>query len=212
MKSGDLDDTRAFASVIKNLENLGWYHRIALPSGTIIPGLQTIKHLQWRIAQFPVAEDLTGKRVLDIGAWDGWFTFEMERRGATVVPIDLNAGTNFRLSRELIGSHAEHHILDILDLTLQAFRQFDIVMCFGVLYHLKHPLLAIEKLYEMSSDLVLIESYVSECDRPDSPPRMEFYETTELCGQFDNWSGPNIACLLAWCRSTGFAEVLLNSV
>jgi hypothetical protein len=41
---------------------------------------------------------------------------------------------------------------------------------------------------------------------------MEFYETTELCGQFDNWTGPNIACLLAWCRSTGFADVVLNSV
>jgi tRNA (mo5U34)-methyltransferase len=48
----------------------------------VIPGFQSIEQLRRRISQFPIPENLTGKRVLDIGAWDGWFSFEMERRGA----------------------------------------------------------------------------------------------------------------------------------
>jgi tRNA (mo5U34)-methyltransferase len=203
---------RKFNITMNRLQKLGWYHSLALPNGEVIEGVQTVEHLQWRIGQFPLPADLAGKRVLDVGAWDGWFTFETERRGASVVAIDIARGTNFLKARELTNSQAAHHILDVLDLSPANLGMFDIVLCFGVLYHLRHPLLALERLYAMSTDLVLIESFVSEADSPGSPPRMEFYEGTELCGQFDNWVGPNVNCLLAWCRATGFAEVTLESV
>jgi len=202
----------AVRSSLDRLKALGWYHSLRLPSGEVIEGVQTLARLELRIAQFEIPQDLTGKRVLDVGAWDGWFTFEMERRGASVVAIDLNPGTNFLTARRLMNSRAEYRIMDVLDLSPDTLGFFDIVLCFGVLYHLKHPLLALERLYSVSSDRVLIESYVSESDRTDGPPRMEFYEGTELCGQFDNWVGPNVKCLLAWCRATGFATARLNSV
>src|SRR5258708_28778554 len=63
----------------------GWWHSFELPDGTRIDGVNSLEGQRHRISQFPIPEDLRGKRVLDIGAWDGWFSFEMERRGAEVM-------------------------------------------------------------------------------------------------------------------------------
>ena len=212
MKARNTAITQALQQQVSELGGLGWYHSIELPDGSVIPGLLPVEKLRWRLSQFEIPEDLRGKRVLDIGAWDGWFTFEMERRGASVVAIDANPGTRFLKAKALTGSKAEYRILDVIDLSPDTLGTFDIVLFFGVLYHLKHPLLALEKVCAMSTDLVLVESYVSDNDASDPIPRMEFYEHLELCGQFDNWVGPNVACLLAWCRTAGFATVKLQSV
>jgi tRNA (mo5U34)-methyltransferase len=198
---------------LEELARLGWYHSIELPDGQVIPGFQTIDDSRRRIGQFPVPSDLRGKRALDIGAWDGWFTFELERRGARVLAVDSTSVERFRIARELLGSQAEYRIDDVCRLSPAKIGYFDIVMFLGVLYHLKHPMLALEKVCELSTDMVCVESFVTD-DGADlaAKPVMEFYETTELCGQFDNWVGPNTACLLAMCRSAGFARVQLESV
>ncbi|HVY94523.1 MAG TPA: hypothetical protein VHA14_17295, partial [Bryobacteraceae bacterium] len=81
----------------------------------------------------------------------------------------------------------------------------------GVLYHLKHPLLALENVCGMCREVAFIESFVTDAT-PDGLPAMEFYETGELRGQLDNWCGPNIACLLAFARTAGFARVQFESV
>ena len=199
--------------LIEDLNRLGWYHSIELPSGEVIDGVQSIAQLRKRIAQFPIPEDLTGKRVLDIGAWDGWFSFEMERRGASVLAIDSARNTRFLKAREILGSRVEYRIADICRVTARELGRFDIVLFFGVLYHLKHPMLALETVCDLSTGLVLVESFVTDDgSNPSAPPVMEFYETTELLGQFDNWVGPNTSCLLAMCRTAGFARVELRSV
>jgi tRNA (mo5U34)-methyltransferase len=190
---------------IAGLEALGWYHSIQLPGGQVIPGLQSLGQLRKRISQFPIPRDLSGKRVLDIGAWDGWFSFEMERRGAAVVAVDRTAQTRFLEAKRLLGSQVGYHIADVLNLTPAAIGTFDIVLFLGVLYHVKHPVLALERVCALSRDMVCVESFISEA--LSEIPLMEFYETTELCGQFDNWVGPNRACLLAMCRAAGFARV-----
>jgi len=198
---------------LHELERLGWYHSMELPDGRIIPGFQSLDCLRRRIAQFPIPGDLRGKRVLDIGAWDGWFSFEMERRGAEVVAVDSTAFERFRIARELLGSKVEHRIGDICRLSPRELGYFDIVLFLGVLYHLKHPMLALENVCELSTGMVCLESFVTDDGSdPSAKPVMEFYETTELCGQFDNWVGPNVACLLAMCRTAGFASVRLESV
>src|SRR5271168_4708831 len=92
--------------LIGRLNELGWYHSIELPDGQVIPGLQTLEQLRTRIDRFPLPADLTGKRALDIGAWDGWFTFEMERRGAEVVAVDSTEHATFHAAREILGSKA----------------------------------------------------------------------------------------------------------
>jgi tRNA (mo5U34)-methyltransferase len=198
---------------LHELDRLGWYHSMELPDGRVIPGFQSLDVLRNRIAQFPLPADLRGKRALDIGAWDGWFSFELERRGAQVVAVDSTSFERFRVAHDLLGSHVEYRIDDVCRLSPAKIGYFDVVMFLGVLYHLKHPLLALEKVCELSTGMVCVESFVID-DGTDASakPMMEFYETTELCGQFDNWVGPNVACLLAMCRSAGFARVQLESV
>src|ERR1700758_1085692 len=82
------------------LAETGWWHSFELPDGTLIRGVCELGGLKNRIAQFPIPEDLRGKRVLDIGAWDGWFSFEMERRGASVVAVDAVEREKFLHARE----------------------------------------------------------------------------------------------------------------
>ena len=204
--------TRETQKQIGELNRLGWYHSIELPDGQVIQGLQTIEQLRTRLAQFPVPRDLTGKRVLDIGAWDGWFSFEMEKRGAKVLAIDSAEHTRFKVARELLESKVDYAIADITRLSSKDFGRFDIVIFFGVLYHVKHPLLALETVCDLSTDLALVESFVTDDGDLAAPPLMEFYETTELRGQFDNWVGPNASCLMAFCRTAGFARVEFASV
>jgi tRNA (mo5U34)-methyltransferase len=198
---------------LDELARLGWYHSVKLPDGTIIPGFQTIDTLRNRVAQFPIPADLHGRRVLDIGAWDGWFSFEMERRGAQVVAVDSTSFEGFRVARDLLASRVDYHIADVCRLSPREIGYFDIVLFLGVLYHLKHPMLALEKVCELATGMACVESFVTDDGtEPHGKPVLEFYETTELCGQFDNWVGPNVACLLAMCRSAGFASVHLESV
>jgi tRNA (mo5U34)-methyltransferase len=188
------------------LSRLGWYHSIELPDGGVIEGLQSLDQQRQRLHQFPIPEDLTGKRVIDIGAWDGWFSFEMERRGAEVLAVDSAKNTHLLEARQLLGSRIDYQIADICRLTAKDVGTFDIVLFFGVLYHLKHPLLALENVCGMCRDMACVESFVTDAD-PHALPLMEFYETNELRGQTDNWVGPNLSCLLAFCRTAGFASV-----
>ena len=196
---------------VERLAKLGWYHSIELPDGSVIPGHQSIEQLRTRLRQFHIPADLTGKRVLDIGAWDGWFSFEMERRGASVLAVDSAKNTRLLEARALLGSRIDYHIADICRLTAKDIGTFDIVLFLGVLYHLKHPLLALENVCGMCRDMACIESFVTDGD-PSGIPLMEYYETTELRGQLDNWCGPNTACLLAFTRTAGFARVRFESV
>ena len=73
----------------------GWYHSFELPDGSRFEGHNTLEILNRRYARFPLPGDLRGKRVLDVGAWDGWFSFEAERHGAEVTAIDCVELPNF---------------------------------------------------------------------------------------------------------------------
>lgn len=188
------------------------YHSIDLPDGSVLPGLQTIEHLRWRLDRFGLPLDLRGKRVLDVGAWDGWFSFECERRGAEVVAVDCVALDTFIEARQLLGSRVEYLTLDVNELSARRLGHFDIVLFFGVLYHLRRPLLGLEKAVELSTDLALIESFVIPPESRPIPSVMEFYERGELGGQIDNWFGPTPECLVSMCRSAGFAQVELKDV
>jgi len=188
------------------------YHSIELPDGSVLPGLQSIEHMRWRLDLYGLPQDLRGKRVLDVGAWDGWFSFECERRGAEVVAVDCLPLDTFLEAKELLKSRVEYLTLDVNELSAQRLGTFDIVLFFGVLYHLRHPLLGLEKATELSTGLVLIESYVIEREERRIPAVIEFYERTELGGQVDNWCGPSPEALLAMCRSAGMAQVELLDI
>jgi len=194
----------------------GWFqfHSIELPNGETIPGFVSLERLKRRIAQFPLPEDLSGRTVLDIGASDGWFSFEMERRGCRVMAVDRAEQPGFLVAKERLGSRVDYRAMNVYDLSPGNVGQFDIVLFLGVLYHLKHPILGLERVCAITKEMALIESHVSvEGDSsPDAKPSLEFYETDELRGQHDNWCGPNPACLLSFCRTAGFVRVQLLSI
>jgi len=195
---------------VKLLSSKGWYHSIELPGGHVIQGMIGIDALKARLDAFPIPADLTGKRVLDVGAWTGWCSFEMERRGAQVVAVDCVEFAEFREAHRLLGSQVDYRILDVDELTPEGVGHFDYVLFLGVLYHLRNPLLGLERICAITKDTAFVESFV--IDDGSAPCQMEFYETGELGGQIDNWCGPTVQCALAWCRSAGFARAGLEYV
>jgi tRNA (mo5U34)-methyltransferase len=204
------ETTEAIRHLSEEMARLGRYHSLELPDGTVLPGLLTVEQLRDRISRHPIPADLKGKRVLDIGAWDGWFSFEMERRGAEVVAVDVARQKPFLEAKKLLNSKVEYVIEDVCRLNPATLGTFDIVLFLGVLYHSKHPVLALERVCELATDMACVESLVIDHPGAGKTPAMEFYEGSELAGQFDNWVGPNTACLLAFCRTAGFARVEWN--
>src|SRR5271166_4182385 len=98
------------------LSSKGWYHSVELPDGNVIQGMIGVDALKGRLAAFPIPADLRGKRVLDVGAWTGWCSFEMERRGAEVLAVDCVDFEEFHEAHGMIGSRVEHRILDVEEL------------------------------------------------------------------------------------------------
>ncbi len=211
----DADELRALRrkqhDFSDQLREIGWYHSFELPDGTAIHGYMSLEWQRERWSRFPIPADLTGKRVLDIGAWDGWFSFEAERRGAAVTSIDCREQANYLWLHRKLGSKADYRNLDLFELPWVDLGTFDIVLCLGVLYHLRHPLWGLEILCRLATEIVIVETFVTDGadwqDHANDIPSMEFYETTELNGNFDNWNGPTVGCVLAMCRAAGFARV-----
>jgi tRNA (mo5U34)-methyltransferase len=198
---------------LKDFNRKGWYHSFAFADGGAIDGFISLDTLRERYGRFPIPEDLTGRRVLDIGAWDGWFSFEAERHGAAVTAIDCVEYDTFRQVQRRLGSRVDYRIVDLFELAGTGLGRFDYAFFLGVLYHLKHPLLGLETVCELTREIALVDSFVTDGDswmeHRDELPSMEFYETDELAGRLDNWYGPSVTCLLALCRAAGFARVEL---
>src|SRR5215472_4463284 len=115
--AGDRGFDNRVRQLAESVQSRTRYHSIELPDGSILPGLQTIDHLRWRLDRFGLPENLHGKRVLDIGAWDGWFSFECERRGAEVVAVDCVELDTFLEARSLLHSKVEYLTLDVDELS-----------------------------------------------------------------------------------------------
>lgn len=203
----DDDEVRRRIAAVPN-----WYHPI-----TFRPGLTTpaVTAADLTLACLDLPADCRGLRALDIGARDGYFTFELERRGATVVALDYFADTEtgFRTAADLLGSPAEFVHANVYDITTERFGHFDIVLCLGVLYHLPDPLEALHRIRAVSRGRLCLESYVIDdalplADGATQPlaalsplladvPLMRFFPGRSLNDDATNYWGPNLACLEA---------------
>jgi tRNA (mo5U34)-methyltransferase len=187
-------------------EAIRWYHSIDLGGGVVTQG---IDDTPLRLARLDLPPSLAGLTVLDIGAWDGFFSFEAERRGASrVLAADhhqwegLGWGTKagFDLAREGLGSKVE-------DLEIDVIGTFDVVLFLGVLYHMKHPLYALERVFEVTGEQLILET---ELDMTwTRRPAAAFYPGKELAKSDTNWWGPNISAVEAMLRTVGFRDVRL---
>jgi len=193
------------------VDQVSWFHTIDLGDGVVTPGRDdTPAKLQ--LVGLPA--DLSGKTVLDVGAWDGFFSFEAERRGAArVVAADSfswgvggpGSKAGFELARRALGSRVEDREVEVLDLSPETVGTFDVVLFLGVLYHMRHPLLALERVASVTRELLIVETYVELVHT--RRPVMTFYPGKELRDDVSNWWAPNPAAVVAMLRDVGFARV-----
>ncbi|MGH9412860.1 MAG: class I SAM-dependent methyltransferase [Terriglobales bacterium] len=153
------------ASEREEMRSIHWFHRIQLDARTVTPG--DCPHTAAdATARFGIPEDLTGKTVLDIGAWDGLFSFEAERRGAQVTAIDTTpekggnwGGTaGFNFARRHLNSSVRFEQCSVHDLDPARHGCFDYVFFFGVLYHLIDPVGALLKVAAVTRETCLVET------------------------------------------------------
>lgn len=192
-------------------EAIRWYHSIDLGGGIVTKG---VDDSPVRLARLDLPQSLAGLTVLDIGAWDGFFSFEAERRGASrVVAADYfswhgdgwGSKEGFELARAALGSKVEDIDIDVMDLSPERVGQFDVVLFLGVLYHLRHPLLALERIASVTRTLLILETVVDMVGI--RRPAMAFYPGRELNNDPTNWWAPNVPALHGMLRSVGFADV-----
>lgn len=197
-----------------------WYHQIEMPNGATTPGINRSKATLEIYDALGFPADLTGKRVLDIGCADGYFSFVAERRGAAeIVAIDyrLPTASGFSVAADLLGSKVRHVVANVYDLVPETLGQFDFIIFAGLLYHLRNPMLAVDRVRALARDdaLVLVETHTIDAtfraklaeaglpqDRLDEIvglPMWDFYHRDALNGDFSNKWAPTLAGLHHLC-------------
>lgn len=205
----DTDTLRA------EVAKLGWWHRIDLGNGVVTPGADDSPR---KLARLGLPADLSGRSVLDIGAWDGFFSFEAERRGAArVLAVDASwtgpdggpTKYGFNLAHRALSSRVESRHLSVYDLDPAEVGRFDVVLFLGVLYHVRDPLGALERVRSVTSGVAVIETETDMLWK--RRPAIAFYPGSELNGDPSNWFAPNIPALLGMVRAAGFNAATIHS-
>ena len=205
-----------------------WYHTMELAPGVTTPGM--FDHRPY-VRRYGIPDDLSGLRALDVGTMDGFWAFELERRGARVTALDLDrpdaldwpprlrrAGEarlaegaalaedrGFQVAHRALGSSVERRTLSIYDATPdQVGGPFDLVFCGSVLIHLRDPMLALERMAALCrGQLVLAEEYSRKLEWV---PRLK---VAEFRGEspWMTWWRPTSRTWLAMVRCAGFEDV-----
>jgi SAM-dependent methyltransferase len=226
------DVDRAEAARRAVAANPAWYHTIELAPGVVTPGKIDLRRTAARI----LPADLSGKRALDVGTFDGFWAFELERRGAEVVAIDLDRpeaaewpplhrerliegarrfdlelGRGFELAAELLDARARRVICNVLDLTPEAIGgPVDVAFLGALLIHLRDPVRALERVHDVlvpGGELYQLEG-VSIRDTLRSPRRpVANFQTVDTAF---NWWHANRATLRRWLRTAGFVDIRGN--
>lgn len=190
-----------------------WFHSFDLGNGETIDGIKQLAILKDE-ADIILGQQLSDKTVLDIGAWDGFFSFEAERRGAKrVIASDhfcwSGPGWGNRLGFDYVhrrfASKVEALDSDVHQLPQLGIGRFDVVLFLGVFYHLKDPYAGLEAAAQMCDDLLVIET-VTALPR-EKLPAMRLFETGELGGDPTNFWAPNLPALQLMLKTFGFRRI-----
>ena len=222
-----------------------WWHSIDLGDGLVTDGHQSAEHLaaEWESLELP---DLRGKSVIDVGAWDGYFSFRAEEEGAGRVvaldhyawsvdhgaqqdyveacraagtmpvaahthpdlwrPDELPGKAGFDTAHRARDSRVESVVGDFMRMDLDRLGTFDVVLFLGVLNHLRHPLLALERVARLARNLLVVETEAVAVPGFEHHAFAEFFENDELYGDPTQWWVPNRHAALSLCGAAGFAR------
>jgi tRNA (mo5U34)-methyltransferase len=218
VESADLKGRDPAGELRERLDDIGWYHTQELAPGLTTPGMFDLRPY---VERYGLSADLTGMRALDVGTFEGFWAFEMERRGAEVVAIDVDRiqdldwpprlrpaedgarGEGFELARAALGSAVERVGCSVYDATPEKLGRFDLVFCGSVLIHLRDPMLALERMAALCADRLILADEYSR--RLSSLP----LKAAEFRGEtpWSTWWRPSLRCWLAMVRCAGFEEV-----
>ncbi|PNH08812.1 hypothetical protein TSOC_004607 [Tetrabaena socialis] len=215
----------------KTAAELPWVHRVRLFEDFVTGG-------QWEEDRgFHIPTNLTGQSFLDLGAWDGYFTFLAEDRGASsVTAVDYCCwggreygvpekpdipwnkggsccpadGRTFKLAHAVRKSKAKAVRVNVYDLRPEFVGgQHDVVLFAGVLYHLRFPFLAMTRVASVTKRMLIIETTISPKIETNPEPVLLFYPGKELNNDPTNWFDFNVPSLTAMLRVLGFVRVEL---
>jgi tRNA (mo5U34)-methyltransferase len=222
-----MTDVLSREEIRRRVDALGpWFHNLDLKGVSTAPShfLGDYPQVKWRRFAGVIPDNLQGKTVLDIGCNAGFYAMEMKRRGADRV-LGLDTDEEYlaqaRFAADVSGLKIEFRKMSAYDVG-QLGEKFDLVIFMGVLYHLRHPLLALDIIHKhVARDLLLFQSMLrgsnqvetverdydfwttSQFDNP-GYPKMHFIEH-KYADDPTNWWAPNRACVEAMLRSAGFA-------
>jgi tRNA (mo5U34)-methyltransferase len=200
-----------------------WFHNLHLPDGReTAPDhpFGDFPQFKWRQIEPHLPRDLSGWTALDIGCNAGFYSFELAKRGARVTGLEMDDHylAQAQWASGKLGIDVELRRGNVYDL-VNASEQWDLVLFMGVLYHLRHPLLALDAVARVVGRLLVLQTLtmpgderaeppadlpIDERDRLREPgwPVMAFLER-KLAGDDTNWWAPNAACVEAMARSAG---------
>lgn len=220
-------------------DEIAWFHTIDLGRGVVTKGASV---LNLGPSDLP---PLSGRSVLDIGAWDGRYSFMAEREGASrVVALDhyawgidfgareaywrecaergelpdhhrdvtdfwlpdLPGRRGFDFAHEALQSSVEPVVADFATVDLDELGTFDVVLFFGVLYHMQEPLTALKRVRVLTTKVAAIETEAMHLPMQTEKSFMEFHAGNELGNDFGNWYVPSIEALKSLCFAAGFSR------
>ena len=224
------------ADLAARAEALHWYHTLELAPGVVTRGFFDARPT---VARVPLPARLDGARVLDVGTWDGFWAFELERRGAAeVIALDVDdarrwdwpaqtligdahdqrrqivdefksGAAAFALAREALGSRVRRLDLSVYDLDPEAHGRFDFVFLGSLLLHLRDPVLALERLRAVCGGELVVADTVQALSSWLRPRT----PVARLEGvERPWWWQPNAAALQRMIESAGFAVLSRSGV
>jgi tRNA (mo5U34)-methyltransferase len=193
---------------------LPWHHSIDLGGGIVTKGNKSLPICADEASVIFDRVDLSGRTVLDIGAWNGYFSFEAKRRGAgRVLATDsfcwshphIRGRETFDIARSALGADVEAREIDVADLSPEAVGEFDVVLYLGVFYHRYDAIEALARVARLAKQVLIVETHLDL--RNLNVPAMAFYPGRELANDPTNWWGPNEYCMKALLLGHGFKDV-----
>jgi tRNA (mo5U34)-methyltransferase len=209
-----------------------WWHEIELAPGLMTPGDDSNRMKVPILDGIGFPRDMHGLRVLDIGCSDGFFSFEMERRGARVIAMDFvpEDYTGFTIAKRILGSSVEYRMDNVYNLSPETYGTFDLVLFMGVLYHLRNPLGGLDAIRSVMTEgaslfvgTTMIDDYLLLADgslttldaiNPElkAVPLWQAYPGDTLNGDFTNCFAPNERALVVALEEAQFEVQVVTKV